>query len=122
MRRLRRCERVVLENLPEGYEEIMDFGMIAYVVPLSVVPKTYNGHPLMYAADSFGEELCVGAFDEHIRQPGDAAVVCGQLQGDGEADEHGEVLREVQEAGGPAAGADWGGGGENADGGLDCGV
>ena len=41
---------VVLENLPEGYEEIMDFGMIAYVVPLSVVPKTYNGHPLMYAA------------------------------------------------------------------------
>jgi len=41
---------VVLENLPEGYEEVMDFGMIAYVVPLSVVPKTYNGHPLMYAA------------------------------------------------------------------------
>ena len=41
---------VVLSNLPEGYEEVMDFGMIAYVVPLSVVPKTYNGHPLMYAA------------------------------------------------------------------------
>ncbi len=39
-----------MENLPEGYEEVMDFGMIAYVVPLSVVPKTYNGHPLMYAA------------------------------------------------------------------------
>ena len=41
---------VVLANLPEGYEEVMDFGMIAYVVPLSVVPKTYNGHPLLYAA------------------------------------------------------------------------
>lgn len=41
---------VVLENLPEGYEEIMDFGMICYVVPLSAYPKTYNGHPLMYAA------------------------------------------------------------------------
>ena len=41
---------VVLENLPKGYEEMMDFGMIAYVVPLSVCPKTYNGHPLMYAA------------------------------------------------------------------------
>ena len=41
---------VVLANLPEGYEEVMDFGMIAYVVPLSVVSKTYNGHPLMYAA------------------------------------------------------------------------
>ena len=41
---------VVLENLPEGYEECMDFGMISYVVPLSVFPKTYNGHPLMYAS------------------------------------------------------------------------
>ena len=41
---------VVLQNLPEGYEEIMDFGMISYVVPLSSYPKTYNGHPLMYAA------------------------------------------------------------------------
>lgn len=41
---------VVLANLPKGYEEVMDFGMIAYVVPLSVCPKTYNGHPLMYAA------------------------------------------------------------------------
>ncbi len=41
---------VVLANLPSGYEEVMDFGMIAYVVPLSVCPKTYNGHPLMYAA------------------------------------------------------------------------
>ena len=42
--------KVVLDNLPEGYEEIMDFGMICYVVPLSAYPKTYNGHPLMYAA------------------------------------------------------------------------
>ena len=42
----------VLSDLPEGYEEIMDFGMIAYVVPLTQVPKTYNGHPLMYAAIS----------------------------------------------------------------------
>ena len=41
---------VVLANLPAGYEEIMDFGMIAYVVPLERCPKTYNGHPLMYAA------------------------------------------------------------------------
>ena len=41
---------MVLANLPSGYEEVMDFGMIAYVVPLSVCPKTYNGHPLMYAA------------------------------------------------------------------------
>ena len=41
---------VVLANLPDGYEETIDFGMIAYVVPLERYPKTYNGHPLMYAA------------------------------------------------------------------------
>ena len=41
---------VIMANLPEGYEEVMDFGMVSYVVPLSRYPKTYNGHPLQYAA------------------------------------------------------------------------
>lgn len=41
---------VILENLAGGFEEIMDFGMIAYVVPLDRYPKTYNKKPLMYAA------------------------------------------------------------------------
>lgn len=41
---------VILSNLPEGYEEAMRWGMIAYEVPLAVQPDTYNGQPLMYAA------------------------------------------------------------------------
>ncbi len=41
---------VILANLPDGYEEMMDFGMIAYSVPLETYPDTYNGHPLSYAA------------------------------------------------------------------------
>lgn len=41
---------VMRANLPAGYEECMDFGMISYVVPLSRYPKTYNKHPLMLAA------------------------------------------------------------------------
>ncbi len=41
---------VILENLPAGFEETMQFGMISYVVPLSVVPETYNDQPLMYIA------------------------------------------------------------------------
>ena len=41
---------VVLDNLPAGYEEVMQSGMIGYVVPLSTLPKTYNGQPLQYAA------------------------------------------------------------------------
>ena len=40
----------VLENLPSGYEEMMTFGMIGYVIPLERYPKTYNKQPLMYAA------------------------------------------------------------------------
>ena len=42
--------QVILANLPEGYKEIIAWGMIAYVVPLAVYPDTYNGKPLMYAA------------------------------------------------------------------------
>ena len=40
----------ILHNLPEGYEEVMNWGMITYQVPLEVYPDTYNGKPLMYAA------------------------------------------------------------------------
>lgn len=42
--------QTILENLPAGYEEVMNWGMIAYQVPLETYPDTYNGKPLMYAA------------------------------------------------------------------------
>ena len=42
--------KVILDNLPDGYEEAMQFGMISYVVPLEKYPKTYNGQALSYAA------------------------------------------------------------------------
>ncbi len=41
---------VVQDNLPDGYEETMQYGMITYIVPLSVLADTYNGQPLMYVA------------------------------------------------------------------------
>ena len=41
---------VVLANLPEGYEERFQQGMISYVVPLERYPKTYNGRPLGYVS------------------------------------------------------------------------
>ena len=40
----------ILANLPEGYEEAMNWGMISYQVPLETYPDTYNAQPLMYAA------------------------------------------------------------------------
>jgi uncharacterized protein YdhG (YjbR/CyaY superfamily) len=42
--------QVILENLPEGYEEAFNWGMITYQVPLETYPDTYNKKPLMYAA------------------------------------------------------------------------
>ena len=41
---------VVKANLPDGYEETVQFGMISYVVPLERYPKTYNRQALQYAA------------------------------------------------------------------------
>jgi uncharacterized protein DUF1801 len=40
----------IRKNLPSGYEEVMQGKIIAYVVPLSRLPNTYNGHPLWYVA------------------------------------------------------------------------
>ena len=40
--------RVILDNLPEGYAEVMQYGMISYVIPLARYPKTYNKQPLAY--------------------------------------------------------------------------
>jgi hypothetical protein len=40
----------ILKHLPKGYEEVMNWGMITYQVPLTTYPDTYNGQPLMFAA------------------------------------------------------------------------
>jgi hypothetical protein len=42
--------RVILDNLPAGYEEGMLFGMLSYHVPLERSGPTYNGRPLGIAA------------------------------------------------------------------------
>jgi hypothetical protein len=42
--------KVIVDNLPKGYEETMGMGMLVYAVPLSICPDTDNGQPLWYAA------------------------------------------------------------------------
>jgi Domain of unknown function (DU1801) len=42
--------QVVLDHLPAGFEEAMQYGMISYVVPLERYPTTYNGQPLAVAS------------------------------------------------------------------------
>jgi hypothetical protein len=37
--------KVINENLPDGYEEGMQFGMIGWYVPLSMYPAGYGENP-----------------------------------------------------------------------------
>src|SRR5258708_4000310 len=44
--------KVILDNLPKGYEECVQYGMISYVVPHSIYPAGYHcdpSQPLTYA-------------------------------------------------------------------------
>ena len=41
---------VVKKRLPKGYVESMNWGMLAYEIPLSRYPDTYNKQPLMFVA------------------------------------------------------------------------
>jgi uncharacterized protein YdhG (YjbR/CyaY superfamily) len=43
-------EAAVSAAMPKGYEEVMNWGMITWQVPLAVYRDTYNKKPLMYAA------------------------------------------------------------------------
>ncbi|NGP88959.1 DUF1801 domain-containing protein [Fodinibius halophilus] len=39
---------LILDNLPDGYEETISWGMINYEIPLEKYPDTYNNQPLTY--------------------------------------------------------------------------
>ena len=43
---MRSVVAVVRANLPAGYAEGMQYGMIGWYVPLERLPETYNGQPL----------------------------------------------------------------------------
>jgi len=47
---LKAVRKTILDNLPEGFQEKMNWGMITYQVPLATYPDTYNKEPLLYAA------------------------------------------------------------------------
>ena len=40
-----KLRHTILSNLPEGFQEQMSYGMIGYVVPLSLYPKGYHVSP-----------------------------------------------------------------------------
>jgi hypothetical protein len=45
-----KVRELILANLPDGYEEGIEFGALSYHVPLERYPKTYNKRPLSYVA------------------------------------------------------------------------
>ncbi|MDE2991549.1 MAG: DUF1801 domain-containing protein [Chloroflexota bacterium] len=45
-----RVREVILANLPDGLKETMQYGMIAYAIPLERFPNTYNGQALVSVA------------------------------------------------------------------------
>jgi hypothetical protein len=47
---IREVRSLVNKNLPDGYKEVMRWGMISWEIPLSKYPDTYNGEPLNYVA------------------------------------------------------------------------
>ena len=66
--------KALRKKLPKGLEENINWGMIAFEVPLSVYPKTYNGQPIMHTA--------VASQKNHM------AIYMGCLQGDGRGREN----------------------------------
>ena len=45
---IKAVRKVIIDNLPKGYVETMQYGMITYVVPFERYPNTYNDLPLGY--------------------------------------------------------------------------
>ncbi len=50
LKAIRAMRRVIRANLPAGFAEGMQFGMIGWYVPLARLRDTYNGQPLGLAA------------------------------------------------------------------------
>lgn len=42
---IKKLRETILENLPKGFEEVMSYGMIGYVVPQSRYPQGYHSDP-----------------------------------------------------------------------------
>ncbi len=80
---MKTMRKLILENLPPGYEEIMQFGMIGYVVPLEKYPVTYNKQALqmvalasqknymsVYLMNVYGDQETAQWFEEEFRASG----------------------------------------------------
>jgi uncharacterized protein YdhG (YjbR/CyaY superfamily) len=42
---IKKLRAIIIKNIPKGFEEIISYGMIGYVVPHSIYPKGYHCTP-----------------------------------------------------------------------------
>jgi uncharacterized protein YdhG (YjbR/CyaY superfamily) len=42
---IEKLRKIVKSNLPEGFQEEMSYGMLGFIVPLSIYPKGYHCNP-----------------------------------------------------------------------------
>ena len=104
-----RLRELVNANLPAGYVERMNWGMISWEVPLERYPDTYNGQPLVFAGLAGQKNYtalylnCVHASDERSERLKQAWAGTGRkldmgkscLRFKGEDDVAQEVLAEA---------------------------
>lgn len=50
--------KLIRKNLPKGYDEAVNWGMLCYQIPLDRYPDTYNGQPLGYVALASQKNYC----------------------------------------------------------------
>jgi hypothetical protein len=70
--------KAIKENLPKGYQEAMQYGMIGYGVPLKIYPAGYLGDkttPLPYAALASQKKLHGCVSNEYIRRQENCGMV-----------------------------------------------
>ncbi|MEV6711760.1 DUF1801 domain-containing protein [Lentzea sp. NPDC051208] len=85
---------VILANLPGGYVEAMDWGLITYGVPLEVSGPTYNKKPLLHVALGAQKRYCsvyLTTVMEGVR-----GVVPRPVGGFWQEARHGQGLRALQ--------------------------
>ena len=67
--------KVILKNLPKGYAEVMQYGMISYVIPLGKYPDTYNGQALAYLSLASQKQYMSIYFNECLWRQENRGVV-----------------------------------------------
>jgi hypothetical protein len=95
---------VIRANLPPGYEEGMQFGMLAWYVPLERFPDTYNGQPLGLAALASQKNYLSLYLNTVYGDPETERWFRERYAASGKKLDMGKSLRALQEPRRPAAG------------------